>query len=259
MTLQASAMNHGESLKEKSILSAEDFPVKAFQWQENDKDFQILEEHCFLKLQEPRSKSNHAFYCLKTLQGYYHTTRETRLLPFFGRFMSWGMMCNGKCVTAKIMESPKIERAYTLLDIVENQADPRYSFSPLQIERTLQKFCKKMNLINMEEFVQSIDVPKAVFAVRSPRMGYCKHENIIRLNSIAHTLLAKHQNGVFIIENGTWTLRYLTPKESWRLQGQSDTNFFKAQQQNSNTQLYKQAGNSVTVDVVAYIAKQFNP
>ena len=50
-------------------------------------------------------------------------------------------------------------------------------------------------------------------------------------------------------------IRKLTPLECWRLQGFSDEQFDKAQQAGlSNSQLYKQAGNAVTVNVVKYIA-----
>ena len=47
----------------------------------------------------------------------------------------------------------------------------------------------------------------------------------------------------------------LTPKECWRLQGFSDEQFEKAATVNSNTQLYKQAGNAVTVNVAEAIGK----
>ena len=53
-------------------------------------------------------------------------------------------------------------------------------------------------------------------------------------------------------------IRKLTPRECWRLQGYPDWAFEKAQQVNSNSQLYKQAGNSVTVNVVAEIAKELS-
>ena len=51
-------------------------------------------------------------------------------------------------------------------------------------------------------------------------------------------------------------VRKLTPRECWRLQGFPDWAFDKAQEVNSNSQLYKQAGNSVTVNVIAAIAKE---
>ena len=48
-------------------------------------------------------------------------------------------------------------------------------------------------------------------------------------------------------------IRKLTPKECWRLMGFDDTDFEKAQKVNSNTQLYKQAGNSIVVNVLECI------
>lgn len=45
-------------------------------------------------------------------------------------------------------------------------------------------------------------------------------------------------------------IRKLTPKECWRLMGFDDEDFEKAAKVNSNTQLYKQAGNSIVVNVL---------
>ena len=45
-------------------------------------------------------------------------------------------------------------------------------------------------------------------------------------------------------------IRRLTPRECWRLMGFDDEDFNKAEQVNSNTQLYKQAGNSIVVNVL---------
>lgn len=52
-------------------------------------------------------------------------------------------------------------------------------------------------------------------------------------------------------------IRKLTPKECFRLQGWTDDYFEKAQQFNSDSQLYKQAGNGVTVNVIEAIARRF--
>lgn len=48
-------------------------------------------------------------------------------------------------------------------------------------------------------------------------------------------------------------IRKLTPKECFRLMGFSDENFEAAENVVSNSQLYKQAGNSIVVDVLYYI------
>lgn len=53
-------------------------------------------------------------------------------------------------------------------------------------------------------------------------------------------------------------IRKLTPKECFRLQGWSDDYFKKAQFVNSDSQLYKQAGNGVTVTVIETIARKMN-
>jgi DNA (cytosine-5)-methyltransferase 1 len=54
----------------------------------------------------------------------------------------------------------------------------------------------------------------------------------------------------------TIRIRKLTPKECWRLMGFDDEDFEKAKQVNSDTQLYKQAGNSIVVDVLVDIFKE---
>lgn len=61
--------------------------------------------------------------------------------------------------------------------------------------------------------------------------------------------------GTFGVSDG-FRIRKLTPRECWRLQGFPDWAFDRAQAVNSNSQLYKQAGNSVTVNVIEAIAKR---
>ena len=51
-------------------------------------------------------------------------------------------------------------------------------------------------------------------------------------------------------------IRKLTPKECFRLQGWTDDYFEKAQAVSSDSQLYKQAGNGVTVNVIRAIAER---
>ena len=71
------------------------------------------------------------------------------------------------------------------------------------------------------------------------------------------TVTAHDRNAVTIGEETTnFRIRKLTPKECWRLMGCSDKDFHKAEQVNSNSQLYKQAGNAIVVDVLEAIFKQ---
>lgn len=71
-------------------------------------------------------------------------------------------------------------------------------------------------------------------------------------DAIANTLVTGDSQGV-VMPN--FRIRKLTPRECWRLQGFPDWAFDKAQEVNSNSQLYKQAGNSVTVNVIKEIAR----
>lgn len=69
---------------------------------------------------------------------------------------------------------------------------------------------------------------------------------------IANTIVTGDSQGVV---TPNFRIRKLTPRECWRLQGFPDWAFDKAQEVNSNSQLYKQAGNSVTVNVIKEIAR----
>lgn len=78
-------------------------------------------------------------------------------------------------------------------------------------------------------------------------------------NEVGTLTASGHQGntkaGTFGILDGI-RIRKLTPRECWRLQGVPDWAFDKAQAVNSNSQLYKQAGNSVTVNVIEAIARK---
>lgn len=70
---------------------------------------------------------------------------------------------------------------------------------------------------------------------------------------VANTLTCSCNQGVI----DGFRIRKLTPKECWRLQGWKDEDFEKAAKVCSDSQLYKQAGNGVTVPVIYEIAKRF--
>ncbi len=72
---------------------------------------------------------------------------------------------------------------------------------------------------------------------------------------MAHTLLTSDEQAV-VTEK--YQIRKLTPRECWRLQGFPDWAYDKAAKVNSEHQLYKQAGNSVTVPVIFDIARRLS-
>ena len=69
------------------------------------------------------------------------------------------------------------------------------------------------------------------------------------------------KDGVGKIDLGSkqYSLRILTPIECWRLMGFDDVLFNKAKRVCSDTQLYKQAGNSIVVDVIEQILDNLIP
>ncbi|VIP51338.1 DNA methylase [Streptococcus pneumoniae] len=214
MTSQQYQMNLFEE-SEVWTLSVEDFRAKLSQLQETDEVLKIHEELCSLKLLGSHLFSNPDIYSLKTSRDSSTTTEEIPLRSSSQRWMNWGMMWNGKCLTAKILESPKIGNVCSLQGYQE------------------------------AEIGDSVNLSHPNSKTRRGRVG----------KQIANTLLTGESQGVV---EPDFRIRKLTPRECWRLQGFPDWAFDKAQEVNSNSQLYKQAGNSVTVNVIAAIAKELS-
>lgn len=108
--------------------------------------------------------------------------------------------------------------------------------------------------------IDSVNLAVPGSATRRGRVGH----------GVANTLDTSCNQGIFVkvsdelIVYAIWyekyqcyiAIRKLTPKECFRLQGWSDDYFEKAQFVNSDSQLYKQAGNGVTVNVIEAIAEK---
>ena len=76
----------------------------------------------------------------------------------------------------------------------------------------------------------------------------------------ANTLSTSPQQAVITEDSNMENIRIrkLTPRECWRLMGFDDEDFNKARAVNSDTQLYKQAGNSIVVNVLEAIMGNMN-
>lgn len=75
---------------------------------------------------------------------------------------------------------------------------------------------------------------------------------------VTPTLTASSSENIHYVET-QYRIRKLTPKECWRLMGYTDEDYEKAAAVNSNTQLYKQAGNAIVKQVLMAIFKQMIP
>lgn len=92
-------------------------------------------------------------------------------------------------------------------------------------------------------------------------LAFGEQNNILRKDGTVGTLTTdgsspKHNNRVIVGGNSV-RIRRLTPRECWRLQGFPDEYFDKAKAAGiSDTQLYKMAGNAVTVNVARAIGER---
>lgn len=71
-------------------------------------------------------------------------------------------------------------------------------------------------------------------------------------------MLTSVQKDNMILEKPLYRIRKLTPRECGRLMGVTDDDISKMAAVNSNTQLYKQFGNSIVVDVMCAMFKNLN-
>lgn len=115
-----------------------------------------------------------------------------------------------------------------------------------------------------EGITGALNVAKATapnVAVRGVAIAYDEQNNTLRTDGTIGTLTTdgsspKHNNRVIVGRNSV-VIRRLTPRECWRLQGFPDEYFDKAKAAGiSDTQLYKMAGNAVTVNVARAIGEK---
>lgn len=89
--------------------------------------------------------------------------------------------------------------------------------------------------------------------------GFKQVYQVLSLEGLSPTLDCCGGNRqVKIYDEYEYRIRRLTPKEYGRLMGVSDEDYEKMASVNSNSQLYKQFGNSIVVDVMCAIFKNLN-
>lgn len=104
--------------------------------------------------------------------------------------------------------------------------------------------------------IKIFPIPPKTQSKEIRQIGY----RVFDKNGISPTIMT-HGGGKYnikVLNEKEKSARRLTPKECFRLQGFPDDYFERAKAVNSNLQLYKQAGNSVTVNVVYEIAKRIS-
>ena len=157
-----------------------------------------------------------------------------------------------------------------LIDVLEDEVDEKYYLSEEKTKKlTLNHdLGGKLNMYDYNERDRVHSIEK-VSPTLNTMQGYAIAEQGDSVNvsyptsktrrgrvgkQVAQTLQAGEVNQGVVMND--IRIRKLVPIETWRLQGFTDEQFYKAKESGvSNSQLYKQAGNSVTVNVVDAIVK----
>lgn len=129
-----------------------------------------------------------------------------------------------------------------LKDVLESDVDEKYYLSEKAISCFMSDGTGKYP--RRERFLQNInrknqDIGNSI----TTRAGSRPTDNFV-------------VDDMYNVENNPIRIRKLTPKECWRLMGFDDASFERAEKVNSNAQLYKQAGNSIVVNVLEGILRE---
>lgn len=124
-----------------SSFFAEASHVRLFQLLEDAADLTMLEELFSLRLPESLPLSDHLICSLKTFPDCYRMTKAGHLRSSSVRWMNWGMMSHGRCLTAKISVFLNPESVCSLSAILEPLVPVRYCLSQKQIQLLLSKSC----------------------------------------------------------------------------------------------------------------------
>lgn len=133
---------------------------------------------------------------------------------------------------------PKQELKLRLKDMLEDEVDEKYYLSDAQVQNIkASNFTTNQRRIQEKEYCDTL-------CARDWKDPKCVQVGELDING--------NERGVI---TNQLRIRKLTPRECWRLMGFTDEEFEKAANLNSNTQLYKQAGNSIVVNVLVEIFK----
>ena len=136
MTLQQLQMKKSEILDTLTLFAGAS-RVNLLALLDQEEDLKTLEELSSLKLHDLPIFLNPSIFFLKTLKDSLTTTEETPLKQSSERLMDWGMMSNGKCLTAKISPSLKIGSECSLSDILEKDVPEGFFLSSEKMENLI--------------------------------------------------------------------------------------------------------------------------
>ncbi len=277
----------------EQMYGVSDFPARTFQSQENKKDLPDTVQVCFSQLQDlletSKKKIDPQSYLLRTLKTYLVLTRGGDFLKLLIELDEIGYNAEWQLLNSKDFGVPQNRERVFIIGHLRGrgtrkvfpigETDGIYNSTRENEEIHEIASCltsggnDKWNgdyivqiPINREPMI-AIPDRRGVKIKEATKRGYTIAEegdsiNLEQPNSktrrgrvgkgVAQTLTTNPQQATL---QGC-RIRRLTPRERFRLQGVADEYFDRAAKVNSDSQLYKQAGNMVTVNVIYEIAKR---
>lgn len=135
---------------------------------------------------------------------------------------------------------------------MEDNPDPKYYLSSKRIDGVLQIADGEVRVLEATKKGYTIIRPVGAFNYAYPKSAN-RRGRVIGMGQIVPTIDTSNEIAILDEQHRS---RKLTPTECFRLQGFPDEYFDRAAAVCSDSQLYKQAGNAVTVNVVYEIAKR---
>ena len=136
MTLQESQMSLFED-SEVWTLSVGAFRARLSALRDTDEVLKIHEELCSLKSVGSHLFSDLNIYSLRTSEDSSTMTEGLHLKPSSEPWTNWGTMWNGKCLIARILESPKIGSVCSLSDILEENVPETFFLSAEKVNNLI--------------------------------------------------------------------------------------------------------------------------
>ena len=169
-----------------------------------------------------------------------------------------------------------------LTDVLEHDVDEKYFLSDERVEKLNFNVKRDSDIKQIAQYDTEKRINANAFRVYdptgiSPTLNTMQGGNLepcVRVEGVADrtrcgkktlepngkeyaNALTSVQHDSMVLEKPELRIRKLTSLECWRLQGFTDEQFYKAKNDGvSDSQLYKQAGNSVTVNVIDAIARK---
>lgn len=146
-----------------------------------------------------------------------------------------------------------------LKDFLDKEVDEKYylTYDKYEENNNTRWFTKK----NLNELIYEVDIEKykkGGLCGKDHSTKFTQSSRIYSDNGFAPTLTRSNTalNCKLVVSEEIMRIRKITPKEAWRLMGFEDKDFVAASQVCKETALYKQAGNSIVVNVLYFILKE---